>query len=762
MESTNAQRRLRSVFLAAATACFRSVGFMLLERDETLMTLGSLVDGARAGRGRVALIRGEAGIGKTSVIKQFVADVGDAHVLWGGCDDLMAARPFGPLWDMSLDEPDLEVALESGERQMTFRTVFELLSRAFRPTVIVMEDVHWADDATLDLIKFVGRRIERTHGLLVLTYRDGEVAGDHPLRVALGDLSNEVVERISLAPLSEAGVAKLAGEGVDVRALWEMTGGNPFFVSEALAWSGDDVPLSIRDAVNTRVQRLSDDAHDVVELTSVAPSRIELVLVKDVLGDVTDAIAECEEARILELVGDALRFRHELAREAVQEDLPAITRRRLNGACLAACERLGFDLSLCAHHAREAEDAEAIIRILPEAARRASGMESHTEALATLRALEPYLNRMTPDQLADHYDHWAYEEYLASSLRLDLIDEAIAIRRDLGDSAALANSLLIASRIAWVGAKRNRAVEYAEEAADVLGEVGGEDQAMPFSVLSQLAMVGGFRDEALHWAEKALEVAGDEDSRVRAHALNNIGSIKMMNDPEDGLADLVEGRRIAARLELVHEEFRACANLAWIYLLAYELEKAKKWIDAAAAVVGDAEMPSLESYVRAERAWWHEMRGEWDEAETIGSSIQRTSSFTPAQMAVGPTLARVSGRRGSAQAESHLSTAIEAAERADEAQRLGPAYAVLAEHAWLGFEVTENQLARAREVMEWCFEHGQVSPASDIGRWLVLSGHLDRLPQPALEPHISSVKAIGTRPPPGGRSVVCPTSRQSP
>lgn len=708
----------------------------LIERDDVLARLQLLLDEGAQGNGRVALVRGEAGIGKTTVVKEFVADIDDAHVLWGGCDDLMAARPLGPLWDMAFDEPDLEEPLQSGERQTTFRTVLELLTRTLRPTVMVFEDVHWADDATLDLVKFIGRRIDRTHGLLVLTYRDGEVAGDHPLRVALGDLPHGVVERIPLAPLSEEGVGQLAGEGADVQALWEVTGGNPFFVSEALASSGEGVPLSIRDAVNARVQRLSGDAQALVELTSVAPSRIELVVVNEVLGDVAEAVAECEKAGILELAGDALRFRHELARRAVEGELPAIKLRRLNRACLGACERLGFDLSLCAHHAREAEDAEAVLRILPQAARRASEMESHTEALSTLRALEPYLDRMTAEQLADHYDQWAYEEYLSSYLGLDIAEMAIAIRRDLGDLSALANSLLIASRIAWVGANRSLAIQFAEESAEVLDEVGGEDQAMSYSVLSQLAMLGGFRDEAMSWAEKALGLVGEQDSRVRAHALNNIGSIKMMKDPQDGVAELVESRRIAAGLGLVHEETRACVNLAWNYLVAYHLEDAKLWIDAAGAAVGDAEMPSFESYTHAERAWWHEMRGEWSEAESIASSvIARTTSFITARVAVGSTLARTSGRRGSAQAKSYLGEAVAAAEQADEAQRLGPAYAVLAEHAWLGYDVTEEQLDRAVEVMQWCFEHGAVAPPSEIGQWLVLIGHIDQLPDRVMEPH---------------------------
>lgn len=721
---------------AGQRARSRNLGdVMLIERERTLETLTSLLEEARSGHGRVALIRGEAGIGKTSVIREFATDLKDSHVLWGACDDLMAARPLGPFWDMAHAEPELEESLRGGDRQATFATVLDLLARSLRPTMMVIDDVHWADDATLDLIKFVGRRIDRTHGLLALTYRDGEVAGDHPLRVALGDLPYGVVERISLAPLTEEGVVALAGDVGDVHALWEITGGNPFFVSEVAGAHAGQVPLSIRDAVNARVQRLSDDARALVELTSVAPSKIELVVVKDVLGDAADAIAECEEAGILELSGDALRFRHELARRAVEGDLPAITRRQLHLQCLEACERLAFDVSFCAHHALGAEDPDAIVRILPGAAQRASDIESHTEALASLRALEPYLDRMNATARADYHEKRAYEEYLAADQGLDYIQKAIEIRRDLDDAASLANSLLIASRIAWVGAQRSLALEYAEEAAALVDKVGGPDQAMSYSVLSQLAMLGGFNDEALSWAEKALALVGDEDSAVRAHALNNVGSVKMMDGSRSGMEELLESRRIAASLGLIHHETRACVNLAWNHLSAYRLDEAKQWIDAALAAVGDAEMPSFESYTYAEQAWWHEMRGEWDAAEAIASSIlELGSSMKTSQGVSARLLSKISARRGSRGAEEYLGDALDTAERADEAQRLGPAYSVVAEYAWLGGQVEEALLQRAAEVMDWCYEHGSRAPAGEIGQWLFLLGKLDELPPLVPEP----------------------------
>jgi DNA-binding CsgD family transcriptional regulator len=708
---------------------------ILVERDQVLGRLTDLLGQASDGRGRLALIRGEAGIGKTTVVKEFVVANDDVHVMWGGCDDLMAARPLGPFWDMALAEPAMLASLESGQRQSTFMTVLELLSRSMRPTVMIIEDVHWADDATLDVIKFVGRRIDLTHGLLVLTHRDGEVHGDHPLRVALGDLPYGVVERIPLEPLTPAGVTMLAGEGADSQALWEVTRGNPFFVSEVVRTAGDSVPFSIRDAVSARVHRLSDGARALVELTSVSPSRISMKVAEDVLGDVADAIAECEEAGILELSGDSLHFRHELARRAVERELPLITRRSLNLACLGACERLGLDLSLCAHHAREAEDADSIVRILPEAARRASQMESHAEALATLRALEPYLARMSLEEQADHHDLWAYEEYLSADQGLEIIERAIEMRRELGEPTALAKTLHIASRIAWVGTNRRLAVRYAEEAARVVEEVGGEDLAMSYSVLSQLAMVGGFAEETLAWGEKALALVGEKDSPVRAHALINIGTVRMMVDSTLGREELLESRKISAALNLLHEETRACVNLAWNLLTQYELEEAGVWIEEAMAVAGEAEMPSFESYTHAEKAWLHAMRGEWEQAEEISTELlEKGSSLKTAEIVSSTLLANIAVRRGLSSARLQIDDAIQRAEVSEEAQRLGPAYAVLAEYGWLGGDVTDDELDRSIEVMRWCSEHLHKWAAGEIAQWLTLMEVIDEPPPDLPEP----------------------------
>ena len=156
---------------------------MLYERGTKLATLASLVDGLDSRGGRVALVRGEAGIGKTALVTAFLAEHAESsHLLIGACDDLTTPQPFAAIWDIGRQEPSVLGPLRTDDRRGVLDALLELLSRPLRPTILVIEDTQWADEATLDTIQSLGRRIARSHGLVVLTYRDGEVDVDHPLR----------------------------------------------------------------------------------------------------------------------------------------------------------------------------------------------------------------------------------------------------------------------------------------------------------------------------------------------------------------------------------------------------------------------------------------------------------------------------------------------------------------------------------------------------------------------------------------------------
>jgi predicted ATPase len=216
----------------------------LLERAALLDELsGALADTAEGGR--VVLVAGEAGIGKSTLVKRFTErQAAQARFLLGACDPLLTPRALGPLHDIARQTGGrLAELLASGSpREAVFAALLDQLTRPPRQ-VVVVEDTHWADEATLDLLVFLGRRLERTPAMLIVTYRDDEVGADHPLRGVLGALPQGVVRRVRPQPLSEAAVAELARRaGRPAAGLRELTGGNPLLVTEMLAAGDTGVP----------------------------------------------------------------------------------------------------------------------------------------------------------------------------------------------------------------------------------------------------------------------------------------------------------------------------------------------------------------------------------------------------------------------------------------------------------------------------------------------------------------------------------------
>ena len=312
---------------------------VLLERDDTLAALIGAVDDAAASRGSVVLVSGGAGIGKTSVVRAFAhAAGGRARVLLSSCDDLMAPRTLGPLRDAALESGGPLAAAFADGRPVdgVFTAVMAELAAA-PPTALVVEDVHWADDATLDVLGYVARRIEPLPAVLVLTFRDDELGPSHPLQRLLGALAGRPVHRLALPPLSRTAVQQLAAStGADADAVHRVTDGNPFFVTEVLASPADAVPATVVEAVLARVGRLDPACREALEQLSVVPSRIRFELAGALLGDRIDTLAEAELAGVLEVSTHHLGFRHELARRAIERSLPALARRRLNAHVLEA------------------------------------------------------------------------------------------------------------------------------------------------------------------------------------------------------------------------------------------------------------------------------------------------------------------------------------------------------------------------------------------------------------------------------------------
>src|SRR3954452_19023138 len=255
----------------------------LLERSHHLAflaeALAAVVDGSH---GRLVLVRGEAGVGKTVLLRHFCEhEHGAARVLWGSCDALFAPRPLGLLVDIAqVTGGELAELVASGAKphEVVLELTRELKRRV--PTIVVLEDVHWADEATLDVLKLIGRRLQTVPALIAVSYRDDELDRVHPLRVVLGELAGAgAIVRLELAPLSPVAVATLAApHGVDAQELHRKTAGNAFFVTEALAAGEEEIPLTVRDAVLARTARLSPAARTLLEAVAVVPWHAELWL----------------------------------------------------------------------------------------------------------------------------------------------------------------------------------------------------------------------------------------------------------------------------------------------------------------------------------------------------------------------------------------------------------------------------------------------------------------------------------------------------
>jgi predicted ATPase len=172
---------------------------VLVERSAQLATLRAAAEAVAPGAGGVALVTGEAGIGKTALVRAFVTGLSPHWtVLTGGCDDLLTPRPLGPLRDVARDgAPALRAALADGSREDVLEALLRSLAGEL-PTVLLIEDVHWADDATLDAVRQLARRLDRVHALVVLTYRPDDVAPGHPLQALLGNLARAAAVRITL------------------------------------------------------------------------------------------------------------------------------------------------------------------------------------------------------------------------------------------------------------------------------------------------------------------------------------------------------------------------------------------------------------------------------------------------------------------------------------------------------------------------------------------------------------------------------------
>jgi len=687
----------------------------LLEREAECEVLeAAIAESPRAGR--VVLVIGEAGIGKTALVTSVTAALDDRRVLWGACDPLITPRPMGPLRDVARQAGGpLPAALEGGREAVLTAALDELAAAA----VIVIEDLHWADDATLDLVALLGRRLVRSPGCLILTSRSDALP---EVRRVLGALSRECTRRVEPGALSEVAVALMARRaGRDAPDLHAVSGGNPFFVTEALAAPAGGVPASVRDTVAVRVDALGDAARAVVELCAVVPGATELGLV----GAGADAIDECIGAGLLSLRGEALAFRHDLARLAVEDGISPARRRELDRVVLRALEASGdADPARLVHHARRAGDVEAIRRLAPAAARAAAAARGHRQALEHWEAALAAAGGDDPEAL----EGVSIEAYLCGQLEraVEARRALLALHEAAGDELRAGDDLRWLSRVLWWSGQGEEATVVGDRAIVALEAFpDSRELAMALSGRSQLAMLSEHAQQAISLGMRAVGLArrlGDQE--IVAHGLTNLGTA-MIGGPqgERGRAMLEEAFVLAAGIGQDDHAARALVNLGTGTLMRRRDDaRVDGDVERALRFARERELDGYVQYMLGIRATLRVRRGEWGAAEADAhASLRMGEQFGVSQCPALIVLGRLQARRGEAQASATLEEAWERALATRELQRLAPAAAARAEHAWLEGDRAAT-VAIARPACELAAARGDVWARAELAFWLWRGG----------------------------------------
>jgi DNA-binding CsgD family transcriptional regulator/tetratricopeptide (TPR) repeat protein len=701
----------------------------LLEREAQLASLGEYAGEARQGDGRLVLIAGEAGVGKSALVEYVQRGLPGATWHWGACDGLCTPRPLGPLFDIAstLGGELLELCRADASREELFSALLRQVSAPGELHVLVVEDVHWADEATIDLLRFLGRRIREAPVLLLATYRDESLTATSPLRVALGDLAtHRSVRRISLPPLSADAVAVLArGSGLDPAALYRLTAGNPFYVSQALQAGTSEVPASARDAVLARAARLGRDARAVLDAAALIGTWVELALLESVTGCPPSAIDELLVSGLFTGDGMTLQFRHEIARLAVEGAVPAHRRSAIHARIVASLRALGCDDDArMAHYAEAAGDGPAALRHASGAARRAAAMASHWEAAAQFERALRFTDGADPATVASLYDGFAYEASLLDRWQeaADARERALALWRDAGDRLRegdtlrwLACSLCSLSR----GAEAIAAARAAIALLEPLGPTA--ELARAYASLATMWMVRGANHDAIELARRAQAVAAPLGlTEVLSDALNSEACAARAAGGE-WAATL--HRSLATALGGQHEAAvaRAYVNLHACYVADRDWAAAERYFTEGIAYCDDRGIATYAVFMRSERTSALERAGRWDEAVAICDELLRQGGPSPSiRLCPLNRLGTIRARRGEPGAWECLDEAIEYADGGGEPQSIVPVRLARAEAFWL-----DGKLADAHREAELADDAAEGCDRWDrgaIAAWLQRTG----------------------------------------
>ena len=655
---------------------------MMLEREAELQALRASFGAVERSGGRVVLVCGEAGIGKSSLIARFIDEMPTAGaVALGLCDPLDTPRPLGPVRDIALKL--LGPSRGEGDESRCFDGLMACLAQADRPTLLVIEDLHWVDERTLDWLKYLGRRIAQVPAMLVCSVRDDELEAGHPVRTALGLIPATRTTWLSLAPLTlEAVRQMMQPDATAPEHLLEITGGNPFLLTELLSGPTDGVavPRSVTEAMNARLNALPAEVVSLLEHVACWPGPAPV----NVVGGLPDAAGakrlEFALRRKLLVAHDGrIGFRHELARRAVLDRMDPGLRLAAHARFLALLTgNLAHEAEpdLVVHHAVEAGDEEAILLHAPLAAARAASLGAHREAARHLAHALKLADRLPTARAAELNESWAYEAGLALTIDADVIaarHKAADLWRAAGRPDRVGENLWWLSRMHWYRGEAEAAQRYVAEAIVLLEqEAPSSAKAKALALRAQYLMLQDNMEEATDWGRRALSMAeavGDQE--VRVHALNTVGSARLFRGHWDGEQLLRDSLGLALEHGLHEQAARVYTNLSECLIELRALDRAEALIEEGVAFDTAHDLDAWTFYLVGRKAQLRLEQDLCDEAATIARDVlSRQNQTLLMKMPSMIVLARAVMRRNPEEAAQTLLTAREAAERIAEPQYL--------------------------------------------------------------------------------------------
>jgi DNA-binding CsgD family transcriptional regulator/tetratricopeptide (TPR) repeat protein len=699
----------------------------LLERGAELDLLEQLAGGP----GCAVFVGGEAGIGKSSLIRALRESVADrAAFLIGACEPLSVPVPLGPLRELLESAGGGE--LDGRDRLVLARTLHDALAgRA--PAVAVIEDIHWADPTTLDVIQLLVRRLEGSRVTMIATYRDDEVEANRELGRLLGGVaSNPAANWILLRPLSEEAVRELAQPaGVDPLELARVTGGNPFLVVESIN-ANTRLPGTVRAAALARAGRLSSEARRVVEAGAVIGQRFAPSVLQAVMPDSGSAVEEALARGVMVGEGTMLGFRHELIREAIEDSISPFRRAELHARVVAALAGAGVNARL-AHHAELAGMTEAACRYAVAAAGEAERVGAMREVhLQLARAL-----RLDGGLSEDERFELLLRATVAanfSSMRLEdaveTAEEAVRLARDPVKEGRAQQALALAL---WSLDRLHEAERAAARAIAVL-EPTEEVAELARAHATHIRMVATSFDPAAAIAAgaRALELADRAGlEEIKIDIAISIGLARGHRGDPEALTLLENASRVAREAGLAVRTVRSYVNQVYVGVLLREHAFVDAKVREGLELFDEYQTTIPGNALQFYRARSLLDRGRWDEALAV---VTRTDWEFAAETQTARAIdGLVGSRRGESGSEVVLAHAWEELRTVPESSRHGMVRVALVEAAWLRGDHREASRL-ARDALASPVSHHFARPAADLSLWARRLGLEVQVPANAPEP----------------------------